>query len=89
MNGVVGAIMFLPYYQNGTLLTPINWLQCNGLVLPIQPYQLLYSVLGTQYGGDGIMNFRIPKIDSFIDASSGKAINAWICYQGTLPTFVK
>lgn len=88
MNGVVGAIMFLPYYKNGVVISPTNWFQCNGQYLGISSYVELFSVLGTQYGGDGVTNFRIPKIDSIKDVFTGTDIHAWICYQGAYPTFV-
>ncbi|WP_236237223.1 phage tail protein [Pseudomonas faucium] len=41
---------------------PRGWLPCNGQVLPIQPYAALYSLLGTQYGGDGKTTFALPDL---------------------------
>jgi microcystin-dependent protein len=39
---------------------PTGWLPTNGAVLPIATYTVLYEVLGTQYGGDGVTTFGVP-----------------------------
>jgi microcystin-dependent protein len=41
---------------------PRNWALCNGQVLPINQNQALFSLLGTTYGGDGQVNFRLPNL---------------------------
>ncbi len=39
---------------------PKGWAMCNGQLLPINQNQALFSLLGTQYGGDGRVNFALP-----------------------------
>jgi microcystin-dependent protein len=39
---------------------PRSWAQCNGQLLPINQNQALFSLLGTQYGGNGTQNFALP-----------------------------
>lgn len=39
---------------------PIGWQACDGSLLPISQYQILYTLLGTTYGGDGIQTFAVP-----------------------------
>ncbi len=39
---------------------PKFWAQCNGQLLPINQNQALFSLLGTQYGGNGTTNFALP-----------------------------
>jgi microcystin-dependent protein len=39
---------------------PKGWAYCNGQLLPINQNQALFSLLGTQYGGDGRVNFALP-----------------------------
>ncbi|AXK52437.1 MULTISPECIES: phage tail protein [Pseudomonas] len=39
---------------------PENWAFCDGSLLPISNFQVLYSLLGTLYGGNGITNFGLP-----------------------------
>ncbi|WP_315793956.1 InlB B-repeat-containing protein [Paenibacillus sp. BIC5C1] len=41
-----------------------NWTLANGLALPINQNQALYSLLGTQFGGDGITEFKVPDLNS-------------------------
>jgi microcystin-dependent protein len=41
---------------------PLNWLFCEGQLLPIRQYSALFRVLATQYGGDGKINFAIPDL---------------------------
>lgn len=39
---------------------PSGFLLCNGAPLSIADYGLLYQVIGTTYGGDGISTFNLP-----------------------------
>src|SRR5437868_14669149 len=39
-----------------------GWALCNGQLLPINPNQPLFSILGTTYGGDGRVNFALPDL---------------------------
>jgi microcystin-dependent protein len=41
---------------------PKGWALCNGQLLPINQNQALFSLLGTQYGGDGIRTFALPDL---------------------------
>ena len=41
---------------------PRGWSQCNGQLLPINQNQALFSLLGTQYGGNGTTNFALPDL---------------------------
>ena len=43
---------------------PKGWAQCNGQLLPINQNQALFSLLGTQYGGNGTTNFALPDMRS-------------------------
>jgi microcystin-dependent protein len=43
---------------------PRFWAQCNGQLLPINQNQALFSLLGTQYGGNGTTNFALPDLRS-------------------------
>jgi microcystin-dependent protein len=51
---------------------PRGWALCNGQVLPIQQNQALFSLLGTQYGGDGISTFRLPDLRSRVPINWGQ-----------------
>jgi microcystin-dependent protein len=41
---------------------PVGWAFCDGTVLQIQQYSALYSILGTNYGGNGTTNFALPDL---------------------------
>lgn len=41
---------------------PRGWLTCDGQILSINQFPALFSLLGTQYGGDGINNFALPDL---------------------------
>ncbi|WP_420137975.1 phage tail protein [Sphingomonas sp.] len=42
--------------------TPQDWVQCNGQQLSIQQYQVLYAVIGNQFGGDLVNYFNVPNL---------------------------
>jgi microcystin-dependent protein len=41
---------------------PRGWALCDGQMLPINQNQALFSLLGTNYGGDGRVNFGLPDL---------------------------
>ncbi|MDM4772593.1 phage tail protein [Solimonas sp. SE-A11] len=41
---------------------PPNWALCQGQLLPISDYDVLYNLIGTRYGGDGVTNFALPDL---------------------------
>lgn len=41
---------------------PKGWATCDGQLLPINQNQALFSLLGTQYGGNGQTNFALPDL---------------------------
>lgn len=43
-------------------LVPRGWAACNGQFLPINQNQALFSLLGTQYGGNGQTTFALPNL---------------------------
>jgi microcystin-dependent protein len=42
------------------VFAPRGWALCNGQLLPINQNQALFSLLGTNFGGDGRVNFGLP-----------------------------
>ena len=41
---------------------PMGWAFCNGQLLPISGSQALFSLIGTNYGGNGTTNFALPDL---------------------------
>jgi len=46
----------------GFNFVPQGWAQCNGQLLSIAQNTALFSLLGTQYGGNGTTNFALPDL---------------------------
>src|SRR4028119_290031 len=43
---------------------PKGWAWCNGQLLPISQNTALFSLLGTNFGGDGKSTFALPDLDA-------------------------
>ena len=41
---------------------PRGWAFCNGQILSIAANTALFSLLGTQFGGNGTSNFALPNL---------------------------
>lgn len=54
------------------LRCPTNWHFCDGTVLSISEYQVLYTVIGTTYGGNGQTNFQIPDLRNRVPIHQGQ-----------------
>jgi microcystin-dependent protein len=53
----IGQIMLA-----GFNFPPVTWALCNGQLLPIAQNTALFSLLGTQFGGDGRVTFALPDL---------------------------
>lgn len=51
---------------------PYQWAFCNGQLLPITLYTALFSLLGTQYGGDGKTTFALPNMQGRAPVHQGQ-----------------
>lgn len=51
---------------------PREWMPCEGQLLPISQYSALFSILGTQYGGDGVRTFALPDLRGRAPLGSGQ-----------------
>lgn len=51
---------------------PQGWASCNGTTLPIQQNTALFSLLGTQYGGDGTTTFQLPNFANRAGCNQGQ-----------------
>lgn len=51
---------------------PYGWMSCDGRTVNISEYGVLYSVIGTTYGGDGVQHFNLPKLNGRGLVGSGK-----------------
>ncbi|HEY2069736.1 MAG TPA: tail fiber protein [Rhizomicrobium sp.] len=67
----VGSIVMF-----GGTYAPAGWLACSGQQVTISEYEVLFTLIGTTYGGDGITTFALPNLQSRIPVGMG---------QGTAP----
>lgn len=58
---------------------PANWAICNGSLLAIRSNTALFSLLGVQYGGDGVNTFALPDLRgrAIVDAGAGAGLSAY------------
>lgn len=41
---------------------PKGWMKCEGQLLEVSKYTMLFSLLGTRFGGDGMSTFGLPNL---------------------------
>jgi microcystin-dependent protein len=51
---------------------PYQWAPCNGQLLPISAYTALFSLLGVNFGGDGIRTFGLPNMQGNVAVGYGQ-----------------
>lgn len=48
--------------MGGWSFAPAGWALCNGASMPVSQYEVLFTLIGTTYGGDGQSNFKLPDL---------------------------
>jgi microcystin-dependent protein len=66
MEPFIGQIMMV-----GFNFAPEGWAKCDGQLLSINQNQALFSLLGTQYGGDGETTFGLPDLRGRVPMHAG------------------
>ncbi len=64
----VGEIRALPYS-----FIPMDWIPCEGQILPAGEFNALFSLIGNTFGGDGVDTFGIPDLRGRTTISQGQA----------------
>lgn len=54
---------------------PENWLPCDGRLLSVSGYEVLFSLIETTYGGDGRTTFGLPDLRGRIPVGQGQGAN--------------
>lgn len=68
MEGYIGEVrMFAGNFA------PRGWDFCQGQLKEISQYDIVFSILGTTYGGDGIITFGLPDLRSRTAVGTGQA----------------
>lgn len=56
----------------GGPFAPAEWMTCDGQLLSVSEYELLFAVIGTSYGGDGQETFALPDLRGRIPIHQGQ-----------------
>ena len=82
MDGVIGVIRL--FAGN---FAPRYWAVCDGQTMAISENPALFSILGTQYGGDGRTTYQLPNLAPLKETDGGETpIRYIICLQGIYPS---
>ncbi len=65
-NPYVGEIRLLPFN-----FAPLGWQDCNGALLSIADNDVLFNLIGTTYGGDGVNTFAVPDLRGRLPVHQG------------------
>jgi microcystin-dependent protein len=76
MDAILGSLLLVPFNW-----APQGWLPCNGMTLQVSQNAALFSLLGTQFGGDGHSTFALPKLEA-----PAANLHWIICTQGMYPS---
>lgn len=57
----------------GFTYAPEGWMLCQGQALTIQRYNLLFSIIGFRFGGDGQATFNLPDLRGIAPVGAGTA----------------
>ena len=56
----------------GGNFAPSSWAFCNGQTLAISQYQVLFTLIGTTYGGNGTTTFNLPNLQGQLAVGMGQ-----------------
>ena len=62
---------------------PRGWAFCNGQLLPISQNTALFSLLGTNYGGDGRSSFGLPNLQGAFPLHAGASAGPGLSPRST------
>jgi microcystin-dependent protein len=55
----------------GFSFAPVGWAFCSGQQMPISQNDVLFTLIGTQFGGDGQETFNLPNLQSRMPLHQG------------------
>jgi len=60
-----------------------DWVKCRGQILQMKEHKALYQLIGTKFGGNGILTFALPDLR---DASPTPGMEYYISLKGVYPS---
>ncbi len=76
-NPFLGQLMLVGFNFN-----PTGWELAQGQIVSISQYTALFSLLGTQYGGNGTSNFALPNMQGVVPVGYGQGAGLSEYVQG-------
>src|SRR3569833_3421678 len=69
----------------GFNFAPKGWTMCNGQQLSMQQNAALFSLLGTQYGGNGVTTFALPDLRgrTAVNQGQGPGLSSYVIGEVT------
>ncbi len=68
----------------GGNFAPNGWAYCNGQLMPISENDVLFTLIGTTYGGDGQETFALPNLQSRVPMHMGTGPGLGTVQQGEM-----
>jgi microcystin-dependent protein len=67
----------------GGTFAPVGWALCDGSLISISNFQVLYTLIGTTYGGDGVNTFGLPNLQGrcVIHQGQGSGLSNYVIGQ--------
>jgi microcystin-dependent protein len=56
----------------GGNFAPAGWMFCDGALIPIAQNDVLFQLIGTTYGGDGVNTFAVPDLRGRLPIHTGQ-----------------
>ncbi|MCA9875219.1 MAG: tail fiber protein [Anaerolineales bacterium] len=79
MDFLIGQICMFPWDW-----APRGWVKCDGQLLRIEQNTALFALIGTEFGGDGVQTFALPKLAP-IKSENGGDVDYYINLRGIFP----
>jgi len=70
-------------FMTGANFAPYGWQLCQGQLISIAENDVLYTLLGTTYGGDGVQTFGLPDLRgrAAINQGTGPGLSTYVMGQ--------
>jgi microcystin-dependent protein len=70
-------------FMTGANFAPYGWKLCQGQLLSIADNDVLYALIGTTYGGDGVQTFGLPDLRgrATINQGTGPGLSTYVMGQ--------
>jgi microcystin-dependent protein len=76
----VGEIRLFPY-----IFAPVGWQLCDGSLLGIAEYEVLYTLIGTTFGGNGTTTFGVPDLRGRVPVHQGTGSESVTLISAQMP----